>query len=78
MGAAKLARDLGPGHVIVTVLCDGGHRHLSKFHSPEYLASLGLTPRATGKGLEWLGGRHVDNATSYGAQARALELAPAS
>ena len=34
VGAVKAARTLGPGHVIVTVLCDGGQRHLSKFHSP--------------------------------------------
>jgi cysteine synthase A len=27
----KLAKDLGPGHVIVTMLCDQGHRHLGKF-----------------------------------------------
>lgn len=27
----KLARDLGPGHRIVTILCDSGTRHLSKF-----------------------------------------------
>ena len=27
----KLARELGPGHKIVTVLCDSGTRHLSKF-----------------------------------------------
>jgi cysteine synthase A len=28
----------------VTVLCDGGQRHLSRFHSPAYLASAGLAP----------------------------------
>jgi len=28
----------------VTVLCDGGQRHLSRFHSPAYLASVGLAP----------------------------------
>lgn len=41
----QVARALGPGHTIVTVLCDGGHRHLSRFHSPEYLASVGLAPQ---------------------------------
>lgn len=40
--ATKLARALGPGHTVVTVLCDGGHRHLSKFWSDEYLAGVGL------------------------------------
>ncbi|KAK9845802.1 hypothetical protein WJX81_002786 [Elliptochloris bilobata] len=45
IGAVKVARKLGPGHTIVTVLCDGGHRHLSRFHSSEFLASVGLTPQ---------------------------------
>lgn len=42
--AAKLARALGPGHTVVTVLCDGGHRHLSKFWSDAYLQELELLP----------------------------------
>ena len=54
VGAVKAARRLGPGHVIVTVLCDGGQRHLSKFHSGEYLASCGLAPEAEGEGLEFV------------------------
>lgn len=54
VGAVKAARLLGPGHRIVTILCDGGQRHLSKFHNPEYLAELGLTPTATGRGLEFV------------------------
>lgn len=54
VGAVKAARALGPGHTIVTVLCDGGHRHMSKFHSPAYLAEYGLTPAATGRGLEFV------------------------
>jgi cysteine synthase len=29
--AVKIARKLGPGHRIVTILCDSGTRHLSKF-----------------------------------------------
>lgn len=36
-GAAKVAQRLGPGHVVVTILCDGGARHLSKFWSAEYV-----------------------------------------
>ena len=31
VAAVKLARKLGPGHRIVTILCDSGTRHLSKF-----------------------------------------------
>ena len=41
-GAIRLARDLGPGHTIVTVLCDGGQRYQSKLWNPEFLASKGL------------------------------------
>ncbi|XP_031493462.1 cysteine synthase 2 [Nymphaea colorata] len=52
VGAVHAARLLGPGHTIVTILCDSGMRHLSKFCSPQYLAEHGLTPRATG--LEFL------------------------
>lgn len=46
VGAVKLARDLGPGHTIVTILCDGGQRHLSRFHNPAFLKSVGLTPKS--------------------------------
>lgn len=53
VGAVRVAQTLGPGHTIVTILCDNGIRHLSKFHNPEYLADHGLTPSA--KGLEFLG-----------------------
>ena len=31
MAALKVAKKLGPGHRIVTLLCDSGNRHLSKF-----------------------------------------------
>ena len=51
VGAVKAARLLGPGHTIATVLCDGGHRHLSKFHSPEYLEAQGLRPEGQGSDL---------------------------
>ena len=44
VGAAKLARQLGPGHRVVTIACDSGVRHLTKFWSGEYVASHGLTP----------------------------------
>ena len=36
-GAIKLARELGPGHTIVTILCDGGARYQSKLYNPEFL-----------------------------------------
>jgi len=41
-GAIKLARELGPGHTIVTILCDGGARYQSKLFNPEFLRSKQL------------------------------------
>ncbi|MEH6578261.1 MAG: cysteine synthase A [Amphritea sp.] len=41
-GAVKLAEKLGPGHTIVTVLCDGGDRYRSKLFNPEFLKSKDL------------------------------------
>jgi cysteine synthase A len=41
-GAIKLARELGPGHTIVTVLADYGTRYQSKLFNPEFLRSKGL------------------------------------
>jgi cysteine synthase A len=41
-GAIRLARELGPGHVIVTMLCDHGSRYQSKLLNPEFLTSKGL------------------------------------
>ncbi len=40
--AYKLARQMGPGHTIVTVLCDGGARYQSRLFNREWLASKGL------------------------------------
>jgi cysteine synthase len=41
-GAMRLARDLGPGHSIVTILADSGTRYQSKLFNPEFLKSKGL------------------------------------
>jgi cysteine synthase A len=41
-GAIRLARQMGPGHTIVTVLCDYGTRYSSKLFNPEFLRSKGL------------------------------------
>ncbi len=41
-GAFRLARQLGPGHTIVTVLCDYGSRYASKLFNPEFLRSKDL------------------------------------
>ncbi|MBX9748668.1 MAG: cysteine synthase A [Roseococcus sp.] len=40
--AVKLARMMGPGHRIVTILCDGGARYQSKLFNPDFLRSKGL------------------------------------
>ena len=47
-GAIRLARTLGPGKTIVTILCDPGSRYQSRLYNPEFLRSKGLTPP------EWL------------------------
>ncbi|MCJ9429072.1 cysteine synthase A [Kordiimonas marina] len=41
-GAIKLARQMGPGHTIVTLLCDSGLRYQSKMFNPEFLRSKNL------------------------------------
>jgi cysteine synthase A len=41
-GAIRLARDLGPGHTIVTILADYGTRYQSKLFNPEFLRSKNL------------------------------------
>lgn len=42
--AVALAQQLGPGHTIVTILCDGGARYQSRLYNSEWLASKGLSP----------------------------------
>lgn len=42
VGAMKLARKLGPGHKIVTILCDYGHRYASKIFNKDFLVEKGL------------------------------------
>jgi cysteine synthase A len=42
--AVRVARDLGPGHTVVTVLCDGGHKYLSRFYDRAWLATKGFAP----------------------------------
>jgi len=40
--AIRVARDMGPGNTVVTILCDGGARYGSKLFNPEFLRSKGL------------------------------------
>ncbi|EEX16015.1 cysteine synthase [Citreicella sp. SE45] len=41
-GAIRMAQEMGPGHTIVTVLCDYGNRYQSKLFNPEFLKEKGL------------------------------------
>jgi cysteine synthase A len=41
-GAIRLARELGPGHTVVTVLCDYGSRYQSKLFNPDFMRSKNL------------------------------------
>jgi cysteine synthase A len=41
-GAIRLARKLGPGHTVVTILADGGQRYQSKLFNPAFLKEKGL------------------------------------
>jgi hypothetical protein len=63
-GAMRLARDLGPGHTIVTVLCDGGARYASKLYNPAFLREKGLPVPA------WMELRHLTSRVSAEAQHR--------
>ena len=60
-GAIRLAREMGPGHTIVTVLCDSGARYASKLFNPMFLRARGLpTPG-------WLARRNGLGAAEFGA-----------
>jgi len=41
-GAVRLAREMGPGHTIVTILCDYGSRYQSRIFNPAFLKERGL------------------------------------
>ncbi len=41
-GAIRMAREMGPGHTIVTILCDYGTRYQSRLFNPAFLAAKGL------------------------------------
>ncbi|WP_300529914.1 cysteine synthase A [Maricaulis sp.] len=52
-GAMRLARDMGPGHTIVTILCDHGSRYQSKLFNPDFLREKNLPVPA------WLDGANA-------------------
>ena len=41
-GALRLAKHMGPGNIIVTILCDYGTRYASRLYNPDFLRSKGL------------------------------------
>ena len=41
-GAVRMAKEMGPGHTIVTILCDYGNRYQSKLYNPEFLRTKDL------------------------------------
>ncbi|MEM0907069.1 MAG: cysteine synthase A [Pseudomonadota bacterium] len=41
-GAIRMAKEMGPGHTIVTILCDYGHRYASKLYNPAFMRGKGL------------------------------------
>jgi cysteine synthase A len=53
-GAIRAAKELGPGHVIVTVLCDYGNRYQSKLFNPDFLREKDLPVQT------WLEHRRTD------------------
>ncbi|KAG0265204.1 hypothetical protein BG011_005247 [Mortierella polycephala] len=54
VGAVRIARELGPGHTIVTLLCDSGQRHLTKFWNDEYLVNQGLVVKDVVDNLDFI------------------------
>jgi cysteine synthase A len=58
-GAVRMARDLGPGHTIVTILCDYGTRYQSKLFNPAFLREKGLPVP------DWLEAAPLDLPTVY-------------
>ena len=58
-GAIRMARELGPGHTIVTILCDYGTRYQSKMFNPEFLREKNLPVPA------WLAGPKRDIPVPY-------------
>lgn len=53
-GAIRMARDMGPGHTIVTILCDYGNRYQSKIFNPTFLKAMNLPVP------EWLEKKRTD------------------
>ena len=39
VAACRVARSMAPGSTVVTIVCDSGHRHMSRFWNPEFITS---------------------------------------
>jgi cysteine synthase A len=53
--ACRVALRLGKGHTVVTVICDGGQRHMSRLWNPEYIVRYDLTwPSSLGEFPPWV------------------------
>ena len=60
-GAVALARELGPGHTVVTILCDSASRYLSRIFNKEWLKQKNLFEASQRKGnLDFIDGMTVD------------------
>ena len=60
-GAMRMAREMGPGHTIVTILCDYGTRYQSKLFNPAFLKDKGLpVPPWLGEGPQSIPGVFED------------------
>ncbi|MBU2941518.1 cysteine synthase A [Shimia thalassica] len=61
-GAMRMAKEMGPGHTIVTILCDYGTRYQSKLFNPSFLKEKGLpAPEWLGDGPSSIPGVFVDD-----------------
>ena len=74
VGAMRLARDLGPGKTIVTILADGGQRYQSKLFNPEFLRKKNLPPAT----LDAIASRQDARPSVHDFRERAISLLSAS
>ena len=54
VGVVKTARMIGAGHTIVTILCDGGARSLSKVYNKQFLKEHELLPESNDDNLTFV------------------------
>ncbi|KAJ3230944.1 hypothetical protein HDU81_004133 [Chytriomyces hyalinus] len=54
VAAYREAMQLGPGHTVLTFLCDSGTRHLTKFWNDKYIKKAGLEPKSSGADVDFL------------------------